>query len=158
MLNIYARLSLVDGRPAGSVYADQRASRARGPRDLAAYPRPDRVRSVMQRLGDHRPTARLPGLQARDGLAVPPLTWQVVALAPLVLICAAAIDYAHAKYVAALGEAARWRAANWSVLQWAAGSVGFVAIVKISIWLLPFEALGLYLGTMLAVRPARSLH
>lgn len=70
-----------------------------------------------------------------------------------VLVSSAAIDYAHARYVQALGAGRRHGAARWSVVQWAAASVGFVIAVKVSVWLLPFEAAGLYLGTLLAVRP-----
>ena len=73
----------------------------------------------------------------------------------LVLVSSAAIDYSHACYVRALTAGSRCRAANWSVVQWAAASIGFVIAVKVSVWLLPFEAVGLFFGTLLAVKPHR---
>lgn len=86
-------------------------------------------------------------------------------LALLVTATMAAVDYAHARYVLAMDRVrvvdARglpwWRrpvhaAAGWSVLQWAAAAVGFIVSVRVTMWLLPFEAIGLYLGTVLAGR------
>lgn len=70
----------------------------------------------------------------------------------LVFASSAGIDYSHACYVRALTAGSRCRAANWSVGQWAAASVGFVIAVKISVWLLPFEGAGLFVGTLLAVK------
>lgn len=77
---------------------------------------------------------------------------EAAALAVLVLASSAAIDFAHARYVQAVTARRQLRAAVWSVTQWCAASVGFVVAVKVSLWLLPFEAAGLFLGSLLAVR------
>lgn len=93
----------------------------------------------------------------------------VIGLAVLVLCTAAAVDFAHAQYAQAMYEHRQtddwrlglrlllpryWRcpihvAGRWSVLQWSAASVGFVVAVRISVWYLPFEGIGLLLGTLL---------
>ena len=71
----------------------------------------------------------------------------------LVLVAATGIDYAHARHVQAVVAGRAHVAALWSVGQWASATVGFVVAVRVSLWVLPFEAVGLYLGTLLAVRP-----
>lgn len=63
-----------------------------------------------------------------------------------------AVDFAHARYVRALLERRGPVAAAWSVAQWAAASVGFVLAVRVTMWLLPFEGVGLGLGTWLGAR------
>ena len=68
-------------------------------------------------------------------------------LASAVLTSSAAVDMCHARYVRALVAGARHRAARWSVGQWLSATVGFVIAVRVSLWYLPVEALGLYLGT-----------
>lgn len=65
---------------------------------------------------------------------------------------AVAIDFAEARYVRAIGDGRAHLAARWSVAIWALGSLGFVAAVKWSLWLMLPEGLGFYAGTMLAVR------
>lgn len=77
----------------------------------------------------------------------------MILLGLLVFASSAAIDYAHARYAYARDAHRRWSAANWSALQWCAASVGFVVAVKVSLWLLPAEALGLWVGTLVAVKP-----
>ncbi len=74
-----------------------------------------------------------------------------VALGLLVFCATCALDFAHTRYVMAVHDRKRHRAAAWSVLQWMAATIGFVVAVKVSLYLLPFEALGLYAGTLLAV-------
>ena len=69
----------------------------------------------------------------------------------LVFVSSALIDYAHARYVGALGASDPHRAGRWSVVQWAGATCGFVIAVKVTFWALPFEAAGLYVGTLLAV-------
>ena len=73
-------------------------------------------------------------------------------IALLVTVCMAGVDFCHARYTRAMMEGRVLHAAFWSVGQWSAASVGFVVAVKISIWYLPFEALGLFLGTLLGGR------
>lgn len=67
------------------------------------------------------------------------------------------IDFAHARYVRAMSENRVLHAANWSVIQWGAGCIGFVIALKVTLWLMPFEALGLYVGTYLGARKNSSL-
>ena len=78
-----------------------------------------------------------------------------VFIAILVTATMAGVDYCHARYVCALLENRIYRAALWSVGQWMAASVGFVVAVKISMWYLPFEAAGLFFGTLLGARRKR---
>lgn len=78
------------------------------------------------------------------------------------------VDYAHAQYALSMAQVRSlrdaglpWereleRAARWSVLQWSAAGLAFVVTVKVSMWYLPFEALGLYLGTKIGGRRAVS--
>lgn len=79
----------------------------------------------------------------------------MVLLGLLVFASSAAIDFAHAKYAYAREAGCRWCAAGWSIVQWSAASVGFVVAVRVSLWLLPAEALGLACGTLIAVKPTR---
>lgn len=72
--------------------------------------------------------------------------------APIVFCTALLIDYAHAHYVrnSIIGQA--HRASQWSIIQWAAGCLGLVLAFKVSLYLLPFEGLGLYVGSYLGIR------
>ncbi len=72
-------------------------------------------------------------------------------IAVSVFLSAFLIDFAHAKYTAAAVAQAKWRASIWSVIQWSAASIGFAVAVKVSLWYLPFEGLGLFLGTFIAM-------
>jgi hypothetical protein len=72
-----------------------------------------------------------------------------------VFLAAVTIDYSHARCVAALVDGRRVPAALWSVCQWMGATVGFVVAVKLSLWVLPFECLGLFVGTLLGSRPPR---
>jgi hypothetical protein len=76
----------------------------------------------------------------------------MLGLGLLVFCTSAVIDYAHARYAAARDQGRVAGAVIWSLLQWGATTVGFVVAVTISLWMLPFEAAGLALGTYLAVR------
>ncbi len=134
------------------------------------------MRAQIPALEDLPEEGQLHGLPTRDrallptsaqGEAVTALAFSGLAL--LVTVTMAMVDFAHARYALAMYEHRRrrhrvpwWRAmaapvnvpelraaARWSVVQWAAASVGFVVAVRVSIWLLPFEGLGLWLGTML---------
>ena len=69
----------------------------------------------------------------------------------LVLAAATGIDFAHVRHVQAVGAGRAHAAALWSVAQWASATVGFVVAVRVSMWVLPFEAAGLYAGSLLAV-------
>lgn len=76
----------------------------------------------------------------------------IALLCALVFASATAIDFAHARYAAARDRHRAHLAARWSVAQWSAATVGFVVAVRVSLWILPFEVAGLYLGTWLGVR------
>ncbi len=72
-----------------------------------------------------------------------------ILIAILVTVTMAALDFCHAKYTRAMLDNRIYHAAFWSVGQWSSATVGFVVAVKLSMWYLPFEALGLFLGTLL---------
>lgn len=75
-----------------------------------------------------------------------------ILLAILVFISAVGIDWCATRYVLAVGRGDAHIAALWSCGQWSAGTIGFIVVVKVSLWYLPLEAAGLYLGTRLAMR------
>lgn len=75
-----------------------------------------------------------------------------VLLGVVVFFSAAMIDFANTRYVQAVGERRAYVAARWSVLQWLSSLVGFIIAVKITLWMLPIEALGLYAGTLWSMR------
>lgn len=62
----------------------------------------------------------------------------------------AAVDFCAIKYVYAVTAGRRHGAARWSVAQWAASAVGFVLVIKVSLWLMLAEAGGLYIGSWYA--------
>lgn len=70
-------------------------------------------------------------------------------LGALVFASAGVYDVCHARYVRALGDDDRHRAARWSVGQWMAATIALVIAVRVTLWYLPLEAAGLYLGTLL---------
>lgn len=76
------------------------------------------------------------------------LVSEYAGLALLITCASACIDYASARYFRAMEDKDVHRAGRWSVAQWLAASIGFVVAVKVTVWLLPFEAIGLYLGTV----------
>lgn len=77
------------------------------------------------------------------------MSWAIAGLGLVVGAAAAAVDYCHARYVRALVRARRHAAARWSLAQWGASVLGLVLVIRVSLWLLPFEGVGLYLGTWL---------
>ncbi len=72
----------------------------------------------------------------------------------VVFASAITIDFAHARCIVAIGDRAGQRAARWSLVQWMASTVGILVAFKVTLWVLPFEAAGLYVGTLLAMRTA----
>ena len=76
-------------------------------------------------------------------------------LCAVVFLASALIDFAHARGIVAIGERAGHRAARWSLAQWIGSTIGFLIAMKVTCWVLPFEAAGLYVGTVLAVRRTR---
>lgn len=71
-----------------------------------------------------------------------------------VFVLAATLDYMDVSCTLAVTERRARAAALWSVCQYAVGAVGFVVVVKISLWLMVPEGLGLYAGTRLALAKA----
>jgi len=80
-----------------------------------------------------------------------------VLLGILVFTAATCLDFCHTRYVRSVQENKAWTAAMWSMLQWSAATVAFVVAVKVSLWLLPFEMLGLGFGTLLGMRKTAKL-
>lgn len=88
-----------------------------------------------------------------------------VLIAILVTITMAGVDYCHARYALAMAHRDEHNkpdpqavgAALWSIGQWSCASVGFVVAVKLSMWYLLFEAVGLFAGTMLGARRVKRL-
>lgn len=76
---------------------------------------------------------------------------EYLVLAALITAACACVDYAATRYIKAVQARSRKDAALWSVLQWGAASVGFIVAIKVSLYLLPFEALGLALGSYYGV-------
>lgn len=73
-------------------------------------------------------------------------------LALLVFCSAAMIDAANSQYVLAVQRGEAHRAGLWSCAQWAASLVGFLVVVKVTLWMLPAECLGLYAGCRISLR------
>jgi len=73
-------------------------------------------------------------------------------LAVLMFTLAASSDYLETRYVQAVGRRDAGSAARCSVAMWLVGVAGFVAVIEVGWWLLVPEALGLYVGTRLAMR------
>lgn len=75
----------------------------------------------------------------------------MILLGLLVFASAMCIDLANTNYVLAVNEGNGHKAGLWSVMQWVSGLTGFLIAVKITMWLLPAEAAGLYAGTRLSM-------
>lgn len=89
-----------------------------------------------------------------------------IAIGAAVTVAMICVDFAHARYSGYMTEhrlnptydLVFWRktfwtrnltrAAVWSVLQWGAAGVAFAVTVKVSLWFMPFEAVGLFWGTI----------
>jgi hypothetical protein len=87
------------------------------------------------------------------------VSWYVfLALAAINVVTMACVDYAHARYNHALADARRGvvgaehRAGCWSVGAWIPATICFVVAVKVSLWMLPFETIGLYVGSRWGAR------
>lgn len=76
----------------------------------------------------------------------------MVLLVVAVFVGAAALDYAAAGYQRAVVAGARHRAACWSVAMCLVASAGYYSVLEVSPLLIIPECLGLYAGTLLAVR------
>jgi hypothetical protein len=70
----------------------------------------------------------------------------------LAFLLAASADWLEIAHLRAVTAHNTRRAAMLSVLMWAVGCTGLLICIEISWWLLPFEALGLWVGTHVALR------
>lgn len=75
-----------------------------------------------------------------------------VLLAILVFCSAACIDFFNTRYIMAVQRRDAVRAGLWSVSQYGASLVGFLVVFKITLWMLPVEALGLFTGCVWSMR------
>lgn len=62
------------------------------------------------------------------------------------------LDYADARNTQAVAERRPHAAARWSVTMYVVGMIGFFSVLKVSLWLVIPECLGLYVGSWLAAR------
>ncbi len=76
----------------------------------------------------------------------------IILLAIAVFFSAAILDYCNTKYVLNVAEGNAVKAGLWSVFQWLSSLVGFLIVVKVTLWLLPVEAIGLFVGTWFSMR------
>jgi hypothetical protein len=70
----------------------------------------------------------------------------------LAFALAASSDWLEIMHLRAVAANAPRLAATMSILMWGVGSVGLLLCIEVSWWLLPFEALGLWVGTHAAFR------
>ena len=78
----------------------------------------------------------------------------IALLSAVVFLGAAGLDYATARYFAAVAARQPHHAGMWSVAMYLVGSLGYLSVVEVSAWLMLPQCLGLYAGTQLAVRRA----
>lgn len=74
------------------------------------------------------------------------------AIGVAVFLSALALDYCYVRYMKAVSSNAAYSAAWFSVLVWGLGSLGLVASVTQSWWFMLPECLGLFFGTLVAMR------
>ncbi len=70
----------------------------------------------------------------------------------LAFLAAGTADFLETRYVRAVGSGDSTKAALCSVAMLLVSAVGLVAVVEISTWMLVPEALGMFIGTKLAMR------
>lgn len=76
----------------------------------------------------------------------------IISVGVLLFVLAAASDWFDTKYVKAVGAGCAQRAALCSVAMWIVSVGGLIAVIEVGWEVLPFEAAGLYVGTLLAMR------
>jgi hypothetical protein len=92
----------------------------------------------------------------RHGVRMPNAA--AIAFCALAFVLAALSDWFETRYVRSVraweagDDSARDRAARSSVAMWLVGTIALVGVIEIGWFVLPFEALGLYVGTRLALR------
>lgn len=82
----------------------------------------------------------------------------LAAIAVLVLFAAAAGDYVESYYVRAVADRQPGRAGAMSCAMYLVSLVGFLAVFKVSIWLVVPELFGVGLGSWFAVYRQRRAH
>ena len=81
-----------------------------------------------------------------------------LAIAVLVGVAAGAGDFVECFYVRAVADRQPRRAGLMSSAMYLVSLVGFLAVFKVSVWLVVPELLGVGLGSWLAVRRQRRAH
>lgn len=76
----------------------------------------------------------------------------IIALGVLVFLLAAVLDIADTQHKIAIEHRDAHAAARWSVAMYLLGLVGLVGLLRVSLWLVVPEAVGLYLGSVFAIR------
>jgi uncharacterized protein HemY len=82
----------------------------------------------------------------------------LAAVALLVLFAAAAGDYVESYYVRAVADRQPGRAGAMSCAMYLMSLIGFVAVVRLSLWLVVPELFGVGLGSWFAVYRQRGAH
>lgn len=82
----------------------------------------------------------------------------LVLLAVVVFVSAAFLDYAYVRYQEAVARKTERAAGAWSIAIYVVGSIGWVSILQASMWFMIPELLGLYTGTVIAIRRSKRLH
>lgn len=75
----------------------------------------------------------------------------------VVFVAAVVLDYAYVRYQESVSAKREHAAARWSVALYAIGSVGWMTILDASKWYMIPECLGLYVGTVVAMRRSKRL-
>lgn len=82
----------------------------------------------------------------------------ITAIVLAVLFAAAAGDYVESYYVRAVADRQPGRAGLMSMAMYGVSLIGFVAVVRVSLWLVIPELVGVGLGSWLAVLRQRRAH
>ncbi len=84
------------------------------------------------------------------------MTWTTLLVGVAIFVSAIGLDFADSSNTRAVAEGRPHAAARWSLLMYAFGTFGFFSVLEVSYWLAVPEAAGLYIGTLLAVRPPKA--
>jgi hypothetical protein len=78
-----------------------------------------------------------------------------IALGVVVFVIAGALDFADTRHKIAVEQRDGHRSGLWSVAMYVLGLVGLVSVLDVSKWYVLPEAVGLYVGSRVALRQAR---
>ena len=73
-----------------------------------------------------------------------------------VFVAAFLYDFLNTRYITAVAERKAHKAAVLSIVLWGIGATSLLSVIKISLWLLIPEAIGLYAGTLCALRGTKN--